>query len=117
MSADASSPAVPATPLQVDPDTVFFALGDPTRRRILMALAAGVPKTVTELLPATQTKFDATRKHLQELRKAKMVTMAPDPVDSRRQRYSLPPGVIADLSQPMRTLDFGCVVVRWTPAE
>jgi DNA-binding transcriptional ArsR family regulator len=50
-------------------DAVFSALGDPTRRRILMRLAAG-PASVSELAQPFAMTLPAVSKHLRVLERA-----------------------------------------------
>jgi DNA-binding transcriptional ArsR family regulator len=50
-------------------DAVFSALGDPTRRRILLRLAAG-PASITELAEPFAMTLPAVSKHLRVLERA-----------------------------------------------
>jgi DNA-binding transcriptional ArsR family regulator len=50
-------------------DAVFSALGDPTRRRILVRLAAG-PASITELAEPFAMTLPAVSKHLRVLERA-----------------------------------------------
>ena len=89
MTDPASLPTVPVTVKTVDADTVFAALGDRTRRRILVALFDGQPRRATTLSGAVGKRFDATLKHLVALRNAGLIVAAKDPTDTRRQIYTL----------------------------
>ena len=53
-------------------DAVFFALGDPTRRRILTRLASG-PASITELAEPLPMTLPAVSKHLRVLERAGLV--------------------------------------------
>ncbi len=50
-------------------DAVFFALGDPTRRRILTRLASG-PASITDLAQPFAMTLPAVSKHLRVLERA-----------------------------------------------
>ena len=112
MSEPASLPTVPVTVKTVDADTVFAALGDRTRRRILLALFDGQPRRATVLAGASGKRFDATLKHLVALRNAGLIVAALDPVDARRQVYTLAPSVKVAETPEGRTMDFGYCLVR-----
>lgn len=94
-------------------DLVFAALGDPVRRRILQVLADGKPRTATDLKGSARRRLDATLKHLVALRAGGLVVTQANPVDGRRQLYTLSPHVTV-----MRNaaggieMDFGLCVVR-----
>ncbi|MEK0451950.1 MAG: Helix-turn-helix domain [Verrucomicrobiota bacterium] len=112
MSDSISFPTVPAPVKVVSADTVFAVLGDPTRRRLLVAMADRTPRRATTLKAAAGKKFDATLKHIIALRDAGFITAQPDPTDKRRQLYTLSPNIkIADTPEG-RTMDFGYCVVR-----
>jgi DNA-binding transcriptional ArsR family regulator len=53
-------------------DTIFHALGDPTRRRMLRALAAG-ERTVTELAEPFTISLAAASKHIKVLEAAGLI--------------------------------------------
>ena len=112
MSDPAPFPSVPVTVKTVDADTVFAALGDKTRRRLLLALSDGQPRRCTTLTGTAGKRFDATLKHLIALRNAGLIVANPDPTDSRRQLYSLAPSVKVAQTPEGRTMDFGYCVVR-----
>ena len=85
MNEPAAPPMIPAPPPQVVPaDTVYAALGDPTRRRLLQALADGQGRTATQLKSSAERKLDATLKHLVALRGAGLVVTSETPADGRR---------------------------------
>ena len=113
MSDAAPFPTVQVTVKTVDADTVFASLGDRTRRRLLLALSDGQPRRATALTPASGKRFDATLKHLIALRNAGLIVAAPDPADSRRQRYALAPSVNVAQTPEGRTMDFGYCLVRF----
>lgn len=62
---------------QVDLDTLFFALSDPTRRTILEKLKNG-PASVTELAEPFRISFPAVSKHLAVLSQAGLVETKKD---------------------------------------
>jgi predicted transcriptional regulator len=96
-----------------DQNLIYAALGDPVRRRILQILADGTPRTVKGLAPSVARTPDCTLKHLTALRDATLVLTQPNPADSRRQLYLLPPTVkVTKTETGMREIDFGCVVMR-----
>jgi DNA-binding transcriptional ArsR family regulator len=96
-----------------DQNLIYAALGDPVRHRILQILADGTPHTATHLAPGVARCLDATLKHLAALRDAGLVLTQPNPADSRRQLYTLPPTVkVTKTEIGMRELDFGCCVMR-----
>ena len=74
MSQPAAPPTLPAPPPQVIPaDTVYAALGDPRRRRLLQILADGQGRTATALAGSVSKRLDAKLKHLTNLRGAGLV--------------------------------------------
>jgi DNA-binding transcriptional ArsR family regulator len=81
-AATASGPGAEAVAEQV-----FVALGDPTRRAILAALAAGGPATATDLAGRLPITRQAIAKHLALLAGAGLVTA--EPGERRRVRYRL----------------------------
>jgi hypothetical protein len=98
----------------VSADTVFSALADPARRRILIGLADGVPRTATAVTAFSGRRFDATLKHLAAMKTAGFLVTAPDATDRRRQAYSLAPGIIVATGPDGRkTMDFGYCLVRF----
>jgi DNA-binding transcriptional ArsR family regulator len=113
MSDAAPFPTVQIIVKPVSADTVFAALGEPTRRRLLLALSDGVPRRATDLTKTAGKRFDATLKHLIALRNAGLIVANPDPTDSRRQLYSLAPSVRVAQTPEGKTMDFGYCVVRF----
>jgi DNA-binding transcriptional ArsR family regulator len=107
-----TNPGAPESLPAINADTVFAALGDPARRRILQTLADGQPRSATALAPAAGKRFDATLKHLVALRQAGFVVSKQDPTDGRRQAYTLAPSVRVATGPEGRTMDFGYCVVR-----
>lgn len=75
-----------------DLDRTFFALADPTRRRILELLEAREPRSTNELARAFPLSRWAVMKHLEALREARLVQTLPQGrrrlhfVDRRRLR-------------------------------
>ena len=112
MSDSISFPTVPVPVQVVSADKVFAALGDPTRRRLLVAMADRVPRRATVLKGAAGKKFDATLKHLVALREAGFIIAQVDPTDNRRQLYTLSPDIKITDTPEGRTMDFGYCVVR-----
>ena len=72
-------------------DSVFTALGDPTRRAILSRLAAG-PATVSELAAPFDMALPSFMGHLKRLEAAGLVTSAKD---GRVRTCALVPGAFA----------------------
>lgn len=108
-------PSLPTAPVQVrtiDADTVFAALGDPNRRRLLVALFDGQPRTGTVLARVIDKQLSATLKHLGALRGAGLIVTAQDKVDGRRQGYLLAPSVKRAETPEGRTMDFGYCLIR-----
>ena len=60
MSEAASLPTVPVMRRIIDADTVYAALGEPARRRILVALFDGQPRRAKTLSASAGKRFEAT---------------------------------------------------------
>lgn len=112
MDEPASLPTVPVEVRVIPADTVFAALGEPTRRRILVALFDRQPRTATVLARAAGKRLDATLKHLFALRNAGLIVAEQDRVDGRRQAYQLAPSVKVAETPEGRTMDFGYCLIR-----
>lgn len=95
-----------------DPKIIFPVLANEKRRRILAILAGGEGRAASQLAPVIGLKQDATLKHLIELRAAGLVTMARDPDDDRRQRYTISPAIAVTRTEKGLEMDFGCCLVR-----
>lgn len=93
-------------------DTVFAMLPDERRRRLLATLASGVQLPASKLAGPAGRKLDATLKHLTALRDSGLIIAQPDPVDGRRQLYSLSPNVTVRQAKDGLEIDFGCCVMR-----
>jgi len=94
-------------------DLIFALLADPVRRRLLELLADGNPHTATSCARHVRRRLDAALKHLIALREAHVITTRPDPVDSRRQLYTLAEHIPVQKSDagPVE-MDFGCCLLR-----
>lgn len=113
MSQPAAPNATPAPPPQVIPaDTIYAALSDPTRRRLLQILAHGKAHTATVLASNVGKRLDATLKHLVALRGAGLVVTAENPQDGRRQLYRLAPSIPVTKTDTGWEMDFGYCLVR-----
>lgn len=112
MNEPASLPTVQVTLRTVSADTVFAALGDPNRRRLLLALRDGAPHTGRSLASAIGTRFDNARKHLEVLARSGLVLAEEDPSDRRRQVYRLAASVKVETTAQGHTMDFGYCVGR-----
>ena len=113
MSTPVAPPAIPAPPSQVIPaDTVYAALGDPTRRRLLQILADGQGRTASVLAGNVGKRLDATLKHLVALRGAGLVVTAEIPQDGRRLLYHLSPAIPVTKTERGWEMDFGYCLVR-----
>lgn len=71
-----------------DPDAVFAALADGTRRQVMQALAQVGPATATELASEFTVSRQAVVKHLQALSHAGLVAADRE---GREMRYRLTP--------------------------
>ena len=113
MSSPASPPTLLVPAVQVvSADTVYAALGDPTRRRLLQLLANGQGHTATVLARNVGKRLDATLKHLVALRGAGLVVTAENPQDGRRQLYRLNPAIPVTKTEHGWEMDFGYCLVR-----
>ena len=112
MSDSPSFPTVQTTVRTVSADTVFAVLGDPTRRRILLAMTDRKPHRAKALSTISGKRFDATLKHIIALRDAGFITAEYDPADGRRQLYTLSPSIKITDAPEGRTMDFGYCIVR-----
>jgi DNA-binding transcriptional ArsR family regulator len=74
---------------------VFSALADPTRRRLLLTLAEGSPKTATQLAQEFPITRQGIIKHLNLLAQAGLVQMQPI---GREKRYSFRPEPLHSVS-------------------
>jgi DNA-binding transcriptional ArsR family regulator len=72
-----------------DPDDVFEALADPTRRAVIRALAEEGPSTLSELSSRLPVTRQAVSKHLTLLQEAGLV--ATQGSESRGRRYAFTP--------------------------
>ncbi len=114
---DPAAPAPdPATARPVlhefDADVIFPIVADPIRRQLLETLAAGKPLAASQIAPGASRRLDAVLKHLAALKAAGLILVNSDPVDRRRQLYSLSPAVTVRSVGGRRELDFGCCVMR-----
>ena len=77
-----------------DPDDVFEALADPTRRAVIRALAEEGPSTLSELSSRLPVTRQAVSKHLTLLQEAGLVaTQGSEP---RGRRYAFTPAPLTD---------------------
>ncbi len=107
------SPDDGTDPVQRQRDVVFALLADPVRRRILELVADGKPHTASGAASHVRRRLDAALKHLIALREAGVVTTQPDPVDSRRQLYTLASHIPVRRPESGRVeVDFDCCLVR-----
>jgi predicted transcriptional regulator len=91
---------------------VFAMLADPVRRRLLQALASGLPLSASALKEGSGRRLDAVLKHLTALRASGLVVNAEDARDRRRQLYFLSPNVTVRIIEGGQEIDFGCAVLR-----
>ncbi len=113
MNEPPDSSSVPPKLPAPDADTVFTLLGEPSRRRLLLALADGQFHLARALGGAYPKHFDNNRKHLDVLVKAGLVESERDPANTRRQHYRLAPWVKVAATPEGRTMDFGHCLVRF----
>ena len=78
-----------------DPDAVFAALADPTRRGIYRALAGGGPDTASDLARQLPISRQAVSKHLAALADAGLVASQRN---GRETHYRPTPGPLAEVS-------------------
>jgi DNA-binding transcriptional ArsR family regulator len=71
-----------------DVDTVFAALADPTRRRVVELLGNG-PRRAGELAEGVGMAATTMTRHLRTLREAGLVDVVPVEEDARGRLYSL----------------------------
>jgi DNA-binding transcriptional ArsR family regulator len=76
-----------------EPDAVFQALADPTRRTLIRTLSREGPATLAELSSQLPVSRQAVTKHLTLLQEAGLVTGRGE---VRGRRYELTPGPLAD---------------------
>ena len=113
MNESPSPSSVPPNVRPVDAGTVFAALGEPSRRRLLLALSDGQFRAARSLGGTYPKHFDSNRKHLDVLVKAGLVVAEYDPNNQRRQHYKLAPSVVVtETPEGRRTMDFGYCTVR-----
>lgn len=72
--------------MKVSDASLFAALGDPTRLRIVVRLAGGEPLSITELASGSKMTRQAVTKHLHVLAAAGIATPSRQ---GREQRWSL----------------------------
>lgn len=77
---------MPAKRTDTSSSTLFAALGDPTRLRLVIRLSAGEPLSITELATGTRMTRQAVTKHLHVLAGAGIATASRL---GREQRWSL----------------------------
>jgi DNA-binding transcriptional ArsR family regulator len=71
-----------------DPDAVFSALSDRTRREVILRLSHGGPTTLAQLAADLPVTRQAVSKHLLVLEEAGLVQVSGD---TRRRQYRLTP--------------------------
>jgi DNA-binding transcriptional ArsR family regulator len=76
-----------------EPDAVFEALADPTRRAVIRSLASEGPSTLTELSARLPVTRQAVSKHLSLLEEAGLVTPSGE---VRGRRYAFTPAPLTD---------------------
>lgn len=106
--APANAPSLPP----LDPDAVFAALSDPTRRRNLARLFDRQPLPLEAMGGTDRMHRDTIRKQLDVLVKSGLVIATTHPGHGRRLVYSLAPAVKTETTEQGRTMDYGCCLVR-----
>ena len=76
-----------------DPELVFSALSDATRRNVIRALSDHGPQTLSELAAELPVTRQAVAKHLAMLEEAGLIAATGE---TRRRSYRLTPGPLAD---------------------
>jgi DNA-binding transcriptional ArsR family regulator len=82
-------------------DSVFFALADPTRRRVVETLARGGTVTASGLAAELPITRQAVAKHLSALRGAQLVTAKRV---GRETRYELRPQPLTEAARWIQTV-------------
>lgn len=77
-------------------DRIFAALGDPTRRKLVLTLAEQSPRTATQLAEAYPITRQAILKHLHVLEESGLVTVRQQ---GRDKCYYLTPEPLGELEQ------------------
>jgi len=77
----------------MSPDSVFEALSDPTRRRVMRLLADEGPSSATSLAARLQVTRQAVAKHLEALEEAGLVS---GERHGREVRFRLTPAPLAE---------------------
>lgn len=80
---------------------VFAALADPIRRKLLLNLAEGSPKTATQFAEEFPITRQGILKHLNILQEAGLVTVYQQ---GREKRYTLTPEPLTEVEQWVRDL-------------
>lgn len=75
-----------------DPQAVFAALADPTRRAVLRSVAGGEARTATELAARLPVSRQAVAKHLAVLERARLVGARRE---GRETRFEATPAPLA----------------------
>jgi DNA-binding transcriptional ArsR family regulator len=110
--ADSSQPVVPGTVSPWNEDKIYAALGDPVRRRLLLALARGGPQPGAQLMGGVRHRLSATLKHLAAMRAAGLVVMRENPRDGRKLLYALSAAVPVTKTETGAVIDFGFCLLR-----
>jgi DNA-binding transcriptional ArsR family regulator len=76
-----------------DPDVVFSALSDPTRRDVILRLSQAGPTTLGQLAAELPVTRQAVSKHLLVLEEAGLVQVSGE---TRRRQYRLTPRPLDD---------------------
>src|SRR5882762_467492 len=76
-----------------DPDAVFSALSDRTRREVILRLSQGGPTTLAQLAAELPVTRQAVSKHLLVLEEAGLVQVSGE---TRRRQYRLTPRPLGD---------------------
>ena len=110
---DVSLPANLAAPVPAwNEDVIYEVLGNPVRRRLVLALARGGPQVAGDLKVGVGRRVDATLKHLVSLRKSGLVVQQENPGDGRKFLYALAANVPVTQTADGAVLDFGFLTVR-----
>jgi DNA-binding transcriptional ArsR family regulator len=87
-----------------DPEAIFDALADPTRRTLLRTLSQTGPTTLSQLSAQVPVSRQAVSKHLGVLRSAGLVQTSGE---VRGRHYALSPAPLADAMGWMADLEAG----------
>jgi predicted transcriptional regulator len=110
--ADEAGKSVAPAAMVPDMVALLAALGNPVRWQVLRLLATEGPQSVNDLAARVDRAQHSMSKHLQILRAAGAVVMAPGTDgDGRKLFHAIPPGCLREGAQG-KEIDYGKCVLR-----